>query len=116
MSEVNKGGNPNWVKGGPSPNPGGKPRKLREIEAMLDDEHRTVDNMREVFTRLKALAMGEFVTKIDKDGNVDIELEADARFMGLYLDRIMGPVKDLEVDLTGVSPEALAELQKVLRQ
>lgn len=104
-----------WLPGA-SPNPGGKPRKLREIEAMLDQEHRTVENMREVFTRLKALALGEFVTKVDKEGHTEVELQADARFMGLYLDRVMGPVKDLEIDLTDAPAEALEYLREKLRQ
>src|SRR5258708_2936572 len=43
---------------GVSGNPSGKPKKLREIEAMLDAEHRTVENMREVYARLKELALG----------------------------------------------------------
>jgi hypothetical protein len=82
-----------WIAGGPSPNPGGKPRKTREIEEMLDAEHRTVENMREVYGRLKALAMGELVTVMDEDGEVTVTLKADARFMAIYLDRLWGPVK-----------------------
>jgi hypothetical protein len=55
-------GNPKMVVGGPSLNPGGRPKKLVEIEAMLDAEHRTPGNMREVFTRLKELAMEDMIT------------------------------------------------------
>jgi|SoimicmetaTmtHMA_FD_contig_61_162114_length_649_multi_2_in_0_out_0_2 hypothetical protein len=101
---------------GVSGNPGGKPKKLREIEAMLDQEHRTVANMREVFGRLKALALGEIIHVTDREGNVDVELKADSRFMGLYLDRVMGPVKDLEIDLSDAPSEALAYLREKLRQ
>lgn len=104
-----------WLPGH-SPNPGGKPRKLREIEAMLDEEHRTISNMREVFSRLKALALGEVITVKDKDGLTDIELDADARFMALYLDRVLGPVKDLEIDLSDAPMEALSYLREKLRQ
>ena len=87
-----KAGNPNWVKGGLSPNPGGKPKKLVEIERMLDEEHRSVENMREVFARLKALSMGEKVFIKDDEGEIQISLKADAHFMKLYLERIMGAV------------------------
>lgn len=86
-----------FVKGQPSANPSGRPKKLVEIEQMLDAEHRTVENMRAVFTRLKELAMGELAEVRDKEGNVvGVELEADSRFMALYLDRILGKVKDAE--------------------
>lgn len=111
-----KRGNPAWVEGGPSPNPGGKPRKLRDIEAMLDAEHRTVENMREVFGRLKALALGELIHVTDREGNVDVELKADSRFMALYLDRILGPVKDVPIDLSDVPEEELRVLREKLRQ
>jgi hypothetical protein len=113
--DVPRGEAGKWLPG-TSPNPGGKPKKLREIEAMLDQEHRTVANMREVFGRLKALALGEIVHVTDREGNVDIELKADSRFMGLYLDRVMGPVKDLEIDLSDAPSEALAYLREKLRQ
>lgn len=112
----NRRGNPDWVKGGPSPNPGGKPRKLREIEAMLDAEHRTVANMRDVFARLKALALGEVAEVTDKDGNVvGVELKADARFMQLYLERTLGPVRELKVDLTDAPDEVVAYLAEKLQ-
>src|SRR5262245_8800497 len=94
-------GNPAMVKGGPSLNPSGRPRKLVEIEAMLDAEHRTVKNMRDVFARLKALALGEVIEVTDKEGNVvGVDLRADPRFMELYLNRILGPVKELKVDMS----------------
>jgi hypothetical protein len=83
-------------------NPGGRPKVLREIEAMLDTEHRNVPNMREVFCRLKALAMGEVVSVMvpGGDGETMIELKADPAFMKLYLERVLGPVKDLEIDMS----------------
>lgn len=113
--DVPRGEAGKWLPG-TSPNPGGKPKKLREIEQMLDQEHRTVGNMREVFRRLKALALGEVVRVVDKDGNVDVELKADSRFMALYLDRVLGPVKDLEIDLSDAPKEALSYLAEKLRQ
>jgi len=113
--DVPRGEAGKWLPGH-SANPGGKPKKLREIEAMLDAEHRTVANMREVFLRLKALALGEIVHVVDREGNVDVALKADARFMALYLDRVMGPVKDLEIDLSDAPTEALLYLRDKLRQ
>ena len=87
---------------GQTANPGGRPKKLREIEAMLDKEHRDPAKMREVFDRLRALAMGEAVTVPvpGGDGETMVEIQADAHFMKLYLERVMGPVKDLEVDMS----------------
>lgn len=85
-----------WLPG-TSPNPSGRSRKLREIEEMLDREHRSVEGMQEVFARLKALALGEVITVIDKDGEVEISLRAEPAFMKLYLERTLGPVADGEV-------------------
>jgi hypothetical protein len=95
-------------------NPGGRPKKLREIEAMLDAEHRTVANMRGVFTRLKALAMGEVVTAMVPGGDGEMELKIDAHpgFMKLYLERVIGPVKDVEeIDLSDAPPEVIDYLR-----
>jgi len=75
---------------------------------MLDAEHRTPGNMREVFSRLKALALGEVVEVHDKEGNaVAVTIQADARFMALYLERTLGPVKDIAVDLSEAPDEVL---------
>ena len=111
--DVPRGEAGKWLPG-TSPNPGGKPKKLREIEAMLDAEHRTVANMREVFTRLKALALGEPVFITDKEGEVKCELHADARFMDLYLNRVLGPVKELKIDLSDAPDEVVAYLAEKL--
>ncbi len=106
-SDVPRGPGGKWLPG-TSPNPSGKPRKLRDIEAMLDAEHRTVENMRDVFQRLKELALGEVITVTDKDGKArGVELKADARFMQLYLERTLGPVKELKADLTEAPPEVV---------
>lgn len=93
-------------------NPGGRPKVLREIEAMLNAEHRTVDNMREVFGRLKALALGQVVTIRAKDGSeLRLELQAEPGFMKLYLERILGPVKDLD-DLDKLMEDAPREVRE----
>lgn len=80
---------------GASLNPGGRSKKLRLIEIALDREHRKVANVLDVFKRLRELAMGEVVEVHGKDGElIRCELRADASFMKLYLDRVLGPVRD----------------------
>jgi hypothetical protein len=82
---------------GTSGNPGGRPKVLREIEAMLDKEHRNVANMKQVFDMLRLLALrGE---------------PGDAAYAKLYLERVLGPVKELEIDLTDAPPEVVAFLK-----
>lgn len=95
----------------PRRNAGGRPKKLRDIEKMLNTEHRDLNKMREVFSRLRSLALGEVIVipmrkhggalQLDENGDVmmEIKLEADARFMQLYLDRLMGPAKAFDDDM-----------------
>jgi len=116
MADIAESSTP--VRGRPFPpgvsgNPGGKPKKLREIEAMLDAEHRNVANMREVFARLKALAMGEVVFIPSEDGEIQVSLKSDPAFMKLYLERVLGPVKDIEPDLSDAPPEVLDYLRSL---
>jgi hypothetical protein len=98
---------------GVSGNPSGRPKALVAIQKMLDDEHRSLDSMREVFSRLKALALGQVVTVTGKDGEVDIELEAEPAYMKLYLERVLGPVKDIEPDLSDAPPEVINYLRSL---
>lgn len=48
-AEKPKRGNPNWVKGGPSPNPGGQTQEQREardlLRKLLADDAKTVHDM-----------------------------------------------------------------------
>lgn len=84
-------------------NPGGRPKALKDIERMLNDKHRTVDNMRGVFDQLLALAV-----RGDK---------GDAAYMKLYLERVLGPVKDLDdLDelLKDAPPEAIEFLKALV--
>lgn len=92
-ADVPRGVAGKWLPG-TSPNPGGRPAKLRAIEEMIDKNHRNVEVMREVFDRLKALALGEVVEVFHKGELVGLRLQADAAFMKLYLDRVLGPVKE----------------------
>jgi hypothetical protein len=81
-------------------NPGGRPKALKEIERMLNEEHRTVESMREVFATVKALALrGE---------------KGDSGYLKLYLERVLGPVKDLD-DLDELLKDAPPEAIEFLR-
>jgi hypothetical protein len=111
-------GNPSWVEGGPSPNPGGKPKKLREIEAMLDAEFRDVASVREMFTVLRKLALQGFTNDVfDKEGSrVGEKTTYHPAYMEQLFNRLLGPVKDLEIDLSDAPIEALTYLRDKLRQ
>lgn len=82
---------------------GGRPRTVVEVERILDEEHRTPEKAREVFGRLRSLAMDD-VTRVffDKDGEPHESVEQpNPAFMKLYLERVWGPVKavdDAQVD------------------
>ena len=88
---------------------GGRPRKLVEIERMLDEEHRTVENVREVFAHLRAMATENVVSITeDKDGNKKESVrQPNPAFMQMYLERVLGPVKELELDLSNSSDETI---------
>lgn len=91
------------VKGTPNPNPGGRPKALKDIEAMLTREHRDPKKLSVVFAQLLALALrGE---------------KGDAAYMKLYLERVLGPVKDLDdLDelMRDAPPEVIEFLKKVV--
>lgn len=115
-------GNPAWTKGGPSPNPGGRPKALREIQEMLDTEHRNIPKMKETFNRLRELALGESVVVpyVTANGEIQLqaELKADARFMALYLAYVVGPPRAVDADdmpdFTDAPPEVLRYLMSKL--
>jgi hypothetical protein len=75
---------------------GGRPKKLVEIEEALDAEHRTVENMKEVFAQLRCLATENVITRwTDKEGNEhESNRQPNPAFMKLYLDRVLGPVSE----------------------
>ena len=75
---------------------GGRPRKLAEIEAMLDSEHRTVENVKEVFAQLRVLATEAVISRwVDEKGNEHESIrQPNPAFMKLYLERLLGPVQD----------------------
>jgi hypothetical protein len=81
---------------------------------MLDEEHRTVENMRVVFARLKFLALGEAVMVMFRGKEVRIDLKADAAFMSLYLERVIGPVERGKIDLTDAPDDVVEYLARKL--
>jgi hypothetical protein len=71
--------------------------RRRRIEKMLQNEFATVDEIRETFVRLKALAFGGIQRIVDKDeGEVTVTIDAKPQFMQMWLDRLIGPVKSDE--------------------
>lgn len=100
-------------KGAGSLNPGGRPKRIAEIEKMLNKEHRNVEALRPLMARLRALAMGEAIPVAVQGEHGMIELQAklvaDPAFMKLYLDRVLGPVKVQEemIDLSDAPAEVL---------
>jgi hypothetical protein len=100
---------------------GGRPRKLRDIERMLNKEHRNTEKMREVFERLRSLAMGEVITVSHFNADnctieTSIKLEADARFMQLYLDRVLGKARPVEEESPDFSDAPLAVLEYLVKK
>jgi hypothetical protein len=111
-----KRGNPAWVKGGDSPNPGGRPKKLVAIERMLDEEHRTPENMRAVFQILRDLATnGVTVPVFDKGMQCGEKTTFHPGYMELYLNRVMGPAREPDIDFSDADDETLAYLRDKLR-
>lgn len=112
-------GNPNWVEGGPSPNPGGRPKKLVAIERMLDEEFRSPEQLREVFTMLRELALNGVSSPIvnAKTGEITgTKVTYHPAYMEMLLERLMGPVRDLDLDLSDAPTEALTYLRDKLKQ
>ena len=113
----NKGGNPNWVKGGPSPNPGGKPRKLVEIERMLDEEFRTVEQTRENYQVLRRLALeGAQSEMYTPTGVAYMKTTFHPAYMEQLFNRLYGPIREVPVDLKDATDEFLTELRGRLKQ
>jgi hypothetical protein len=75
---------------------GSRPKLVVEIEEALAAEHRTVENMKAVFQRLKVLATEDVVsTWTDDGGHVHESVrQPNPAFMKLYLERVLGPVQD----------------------
>lgn len=94
---------------------GGMRKAIREFEEFLDAEHRHLGKLRPVFERLRALAMGEVVEVPipGGEGETAIQLRADPAFMKLYLDRVLGPVRDVsDVRLEAMVKERLQAMME----
>lgn len=97
-----------WMPGA-SPNPGGKPRKMREIEAMIDGEFRTVEDVRRGFLVLRDLAFNGVSNPVFSSRGVPIgeKVTHHPAFLEMWFNRIMGPVKELDLDFGDAKPEWL---------
>lgn len=84
-------------------------RRRRNIERMLKNKHGTVANMEMLFERLRILAMGQPVRMTLEDGTETVYLRPDPSFMKIYLDRVIGPVRNDEQVEAGVE-KRLAEM------
>lgn len=93
---------------GQSGNPGGRPRKLVEIEKLLDREHRDVEKMRETFALVRKVAHGVDEPVYYQGVVCGYKRVYDGGWMELYLNRVLGPVKEIKVDLTD-APDAVVE-------
>lgn len=67
---------------------------------MLDAEHRTVEQMRETFALIRKIAHGVEKPVFYQGVVCGYVMVYDGAWMDLYLNRIIGPVKELKVDLT----------------
>lgn len=115
--DVPRGEAGKWLPGA-SPNPGGRPRKLVEIERMLDAEYRDVASMRENFQVLRKLALQGCTNEVfDKEGRVCGEKTTyHPAYMAMLLDRLIGPVTAPAIDLSDVPEDELKVLREKLRQ
>jgi hypothetical protein len=96
-------------------NPGGRPKKLVEIERMLDAEHRTVENLRAVYAKLRELAVeGTDEPKFHEGSVCGYVRRYNSAFMELYLNRVQGPVREIKADLTDAPPEVVEWLAEHL--
>ena len=77
---------------GTSGNPGGRPRRVIEARAVLD-EYRDPDVVRRTMAKLQAMA-----------------LDGDIGAMKLFLDRVLGPVRRDEDDFADLLREAPDEV------
>jgi hypothetical protein len=85
---------------GQSGNPGGVPKWRREIEQMLNDEHRTPEQMRETFALIRKVAHGVEEPVYYKGEVCGAIMKYDGGWMQMYLDRVLGPVRDTDIDLS----------------
>lgn len=97
-----------WLPG-TSPNPGGKPRKMREIESLIDAEFRTYEEVRQGYLVLRDLAfLGVKNPAFNSKGEIVGEKTTHhPAYLEMWFNRIVGPVKDLDLDFSDATPEEL---------
>lgn len=92
--EVLRGESGKWLPG-VSPNPGGRPKKIVAIEKMLDEHHRDVDKLKRTYAKLR------------KAAHAEMDAGKNEGFTKLYLERIQGPVREIQADLDGAPKEVI---------
>lgn len=105
-----------WMPG-VSPNPGGKPRKLREIEAMIDAEYRTVEDVRQGFLVLRDLAFNGVRNPVFSSRGVPLgeKVTHHPAYLEMWFNRILGPVKELDLDFSDATDDQLNYLRDKLK-
>lgn len=99
---------PGTFQPGQSGNPGGVPKWRRDIERMLDDEHRTVEQMRETFALIRKVAHGVDEPVYYKGEVCGYKRRYDGGWMDLYLNRVIGPVRASEaIDMSNAPEEVV---------
>jgi hypothetical protein len=106
-----------WFLPGQSPNPGGKPKKMREIEAMIDSEFRTVDEVRQGYLVLRDHAFLGFKNPVySPQGKVIGEKTTHVpAYLEMWFNRIVGPVKELDLDFSDADPAFLDYMRDKLK-
>lgn len=74
---------------------------------MLDAEHRTVEKMRETFKLIRRIAHGVDEPVFYQGVACGYKRVYDGGWMELYLNRVLGPIKELKVDLSDAPPDVL---------
>lgn len=74
---------------------------------MLDAEHRTVEQMRETFALIRMVSHGVDEPVYYKGEVCGHIRKYDGGWMELYLNRVLGPIKELKVDLTDAPAEVV---------
>lgn len=85
---------------------------MRAIEEMLDAEFRTPETIREALTACKKYAFTH-ETGTDVDGHEVMLRGPDAGFAKIFFDRVLGPVKELEADLSDAPAEVLEYIRNL---
>jgi hypothetical protein len=79
--EIKRSADGTFAPGAPSANPGGRPKRLVEIEAMLNEHQRTPE-------RVKQALDAAFLYGIRGE-------KGDAKYLDMWFNRVLGPVKEL---------------------